>query len=153
MLPVPPTPAESTTHPTLSKKYITPVALTDRKAASGIQPLFYGRLLFSQSSFTSPNDVFIIRDLQVLEASILQSEASVRFNGKVEQITHLTEAALQHMHLDSGESFWFKGALDKDVQGWILKPRGWKAGETKKWPVVLLIHGGLTSPNLRLFLS
>ncbi|KAG6890830.1 hypothetical protein C0995_003263 [Termitomyces sp. Mi166 len=147
VLPVPPTPGESTTHPVLPKKYTTPVALTDSKAASGIQPLFHGRLLFSQSSFTSPNDVFIIRNLQQLEASMLQSERPVLFDGKVEQITHLTESALQGMNLDSGESFWFKGALDKDVQGWILKPRGWKEGDTKKWPVVLLIHGGLTSPT------
>ncbi|KAG6868988.1 hypothetical protein C0993_006510 [Termitomyces sp. T159_Od127] len=142
MLPIPPTPSESTTHPTLPKKYTLPVALTDSKAASGIQPLLYGRLLFSQSSFTSPNDVFIIRNLQVLEASILQSEESVRFNGNVEQLTYLTESALQDTNLDPGKSFWFKGALDKDVQGWVLKPLGWKAGETKKWPAVLLIHGG-----------
>ncbi|KAG6814233.1 hypothetical protein H0H92_015348 [Tricholoma furcatifolium] len=142
VLPVPPTPAKSTTHPSLSKKFTTPVALTDGKAASGIQALFTGRLLFSQSSFTSPNDVFIIRNLQRLEASILSNEEPVKFDGAVEQITHLTESALQDLEFSSGESFWFKGALDKDVQGWVLKPRGWKEGEMKRWPVVLLIHGG-----------
>ncbi|KAG6891667.1 hypothetical protein C0992_012716 [Termitomyces sp. T32_za158] len=140
-LPIPPTPAETTRHPNLPKKYTIPVALTDSKAASGIQPLFHGRLLFSQSSFTSPNDVFIIRNLQVLETSILQSEEPVRFDGQVEQITYLTQSALQGTHLDSGESFWFKGALDRDVQGWVLKPLGWQAGETKKWPVDLKALG------------
>ncbi|KAH0586242.1 Dipeptidyl-peptidase 5 [Termitomyces sp. J132] len=142
VLPVPPTPPETTTHPTLPNKYITPVALTDSKAASGIQPLFHGRLLFSQSSFTSPNDVFVIRNLRRLETSILQNEEPVHFDGQIQQITYLTESALHGMNLDSGESFWFKGALDKNVQGWILKPHGWKDGKTKKWPVVLLIHGG-----------
>ncbi|KAG6918779.1 hypothetical protein DXG01_011970 [Tephrocybe rancida] len=142
VLPVPPTPASSTTNPSLSKKYTTPVALTDSKAASGIQPLYTGRLLFSQSSLTSPNDVFVIRDLQRLEASILQSEEPIQFNSQAEQLTHLTESALQGTNLSSGESFWFKGALDKDVQGWALKPHGWKEGDEKKWPVVLLIHGG-----------
>ncbi|KAG6842004.1 hypothetical protein C0991_004495 [Blastosporella zonata] len=142
VLPVPVTPSTSTTNPSLSKKYTTPVALTHGRAASGIQPLFTGRLLFSQSSFTSPNDVFIIRDLQRLEASILQSEEPIQFKSDIQQITHLTESALQGTNFSSGESFYFKGALDKDVQGWALKPRGWKEGETKKWPVVLLIHGG-----------
>jgi len=44
--------------------------------------------------------------------------------------------------LSPGEEFWFKGAADKDVQGWTIKPKGWKAGEKKKWPVILFIHGG-----------
>ncbi|KAG6857145.1 hypothetical protein H0H87_008715 [Tephrocybe sp. NHM501043] len=142
VLPVPPTPAESTTNPNLSKKYTTPVALTNSKAASGIQPLFYGRLIFSQSSLTSPNDVFIIRNLQRLEDFILQSDEPIQFDPQIDQLTRLTEHALLEANLSSGETFWFKGALGKDVQGWALKPGGWKEGETKKWPVVLLIHGG-----------
>jgi len=142
VLPIPPTPSKSTTNPILSEKYTTPVALTDSKAASGIQPLFTGRLLFSQSSLTSPNDVFVIRDLSRLEDTILQSEEPLHFEGDVEQITRLTESVLSDKNLSPGESFWFKGANDKNVQGWALKPRGWKKNEMKKWPVVLLIHGG-----------
>ncbi|KAF5382775.1 hypothetical protein D9615_002913 [Tricholomella constricta] len=142
VLPVPPTPSTSTTDPELPKKYTLPVALTHSKAASGIQPLYTGRLLFSQSSLTSPNDVFIIRDLKRLEDSILQSDEPLRFDGQAEQITRLTESALKSKKLSPGESFWFKGANDKNVQGWALKPRGWTSNEKKKWPVVLLIHGG-----------
>ncbi|GLB38400.1 putative prolyl oligopeptidase family protein [Lyophyllum shimeji] len=142
VLPIPPTPSESTTHPDLPRKFTTPVALTHSKAASGIQPLFTGRLLFTQSSFTSPNDVFVIHDLKRLEDAILQSEKPLRFEGEAKQITHLTEAALKGKNLSPGESFWFKGANDRDVQGWALKPPGWKGSEKKRWPVVLLIHGG-----------
>ncbi|RDB17836.1 Dipeptidyl-peptidase 5 [Hypsizygus marmoreus] len=142
VLPIPPTPSESTTHPSLDKKYTSPVALTHGQAASGIQPLFTGRLLFSQSSLTSPNDVFIVRGLKRLEDDILQNEAPLQFKGHTEQITRLTEAALKPKNLSVGENFWFKGADDKKVQGWALKPKGWKPDEKKKWPVVLLIHGG-----------
>ncbi|KAG5638713.1 hypothetical protein H0H81_010695 [Sphagnurus paluster] len=142
VLPVPPTPAKSSTNPDLGKKYTKPMALTKGKAASGIQPLYTGRLLFSQSSLTSPNDVFVIRDLQRLEASILQSDEPSDFEAHVEQITRITEDALKDKNLNPGESFYFKGAEHKDVQGWAVKPHGWKAGEKKKWPVVLLIHGG-----------
>ena len=41
-----------------------------------------------------------------------------------------------------GEEFWFKGALDRNVQGWISKPKGSRKGGEKAWPVALLIHGG-----------
>ena len=64
------------------------------------------------------------------------------FTGQVEQITRFTENSLKGKDLSAGEEFWFKGADDKNVQGWVLKPKGWKAGEKKKWPVALLIHGG-----------
>ena len=142
VLPVPPTPDKSTTDPKLAPKYATPVALTRSRAASGIQTLFTGRLLFTQSSFTSPNDVFIIRGLKRWEADIEQNENPVPFTGQVEQITRFTENSLKGKDLSAGEEFWFKGADDKNVQGWVLKPKGWKAGEKKKWPVALLIHGG-----------
>jgi dipeptidyl aminopeptidase/acylaminoacyl peptidase len=143
VLPVPPTPDRSTTDPVLPSKYSIPVALTNSKAVSGIQTLFNGRLLFSQSSFTSPNDVFIIRGLQRYEADVMNSENPLPFGGRAEQITHLAADGLKGKNLNKGEEFWFKGANDKEIHGWALKPRYWKANEKKKWPVVLLIHGGL----------
>ncbi len=46
-------------------------------------------------------------------------------------------------NLDVGESFWFEGAEGKNVQGWLMKPKGWKKDDKKKvWPVAVLIHGG-----------
>ncbi|KAJ7644021.1 Alpha/Beta hydrolase protein [Roridomyces roridus] len=140
VLPVPPTPESATSE--LAPKYHTPVALVHTGATSGIQPLSNGGLLFSRSSFTSPNEVYLIRDLKSFEAEILASDALLTFNGKAEQITHFAEEELDGKSLDSGEEFWFKGALDKDVQGWVLKPQGFKKDDKKKWPVVLLIHGG-----------
>ena len=100
--------------------------------------------MFSKSSFTSPNDVFLIRDLDALQNEILHSKEPVVFKGHPDRITSFTEASLQGKDLNEGEEFWFKGARGKDVQGWILKPKGWKPGQIKKWPIVLLIHGGLS---------
>jgi len=141
-LPIPPTPNKSTTEPQLPLKYTSPIALTHHRAASAIQTLFSGRLLFTQSSFTSPNDVFVIHNLKQFETEVLQSDNPVSFSGEIRQLTRLTENALKDKHLSKGEEFWFKGANDRDVQGWILKPGGWKDGDHKKWPIVLLIHGG-----------
>ncbi|EGN98331.1 hypothetical protein SERLA73DRAFT_91651 [Serpula lacrymans var. lacrymans S7.3] len=140
-LPVPPTPSESTTHPSFPSKYSTPVPLTDSRAASGVQILSNNRLVFTSSSLTTPNDVFIIRQLDRVEADISSQAANV-YRGQLEQVTRFTADSLQGKNLSEGEEFWFKGGDDIDVQGWILKPKGWKAGDEKKWPILLLIHGG-----------
>ncbi|KAF7980487.1 hypothetical protein HWV62_37978 [Athelia sp. TMB] len=141
VLPVPPTPKESTDNPGLPSFYTTPVELVGSAASSDIQPLGDNRLLFTQSSFTSPNDVFVLEGLKALEAE-LDGTREASFKGSVKQVTKFTEEALKGKQLAEGEDFWFKGAEGKDVQGFILKPKGWKQGENKKWPVLLLIHGG-----------
>jgi dipeptidyl aminopeptidase/acylaminoacyl peptidase len=139
---VPPTPRQSTAQ----QLSTTPVELTSSHAASAIQPLSSGRLLFTQSSLTSPNDVFILRELDQLETD-LEHQKAVVYQGQPQQITRLTEDALKGKDLAEGEDFWFKSA-GNDVHGWILKPKGWKVGDKKKWPVLMFIHGGLLNVHL-----
>jgi len=141
-LPVPPTPSHSTTHPKLDAKFTTPTVVVLSNAATGLQTLSSDRILFSQSSLTSTKDVFIIRDLKLLEKAILAGDQVNSIQTQAERITHFSESELENKTLSPGEEFWFKGAADKDVQGWTIKPKGWKAGEKKKWPVILFIHGG-----------
>ena len=43
-------------------------------------------------------------------------------------------------HLSDTEGFWYKGADDWDVQGWVMKPAGFTAGGS--YPTILEIHGG-----------
>ncbi|KAE9393265.1 alpha/beta-hydrolase [Gymnopus androsaceus JB14] len=129
VLPIPATPQKSTTDPDLSPKYLTPVPIVKDGASSGLQTLYNGRVLISKSSFTSPNDVFLVRGLDDLQMQIAQAEGAAKFTGKVEQITNLTD--LGEKKLSKGEEFWFKGAEDIDMEG-----------EKKAHPVVLLIHGG-----------
>jgi dipeptidyl aminopeptidase/acylaminoacyl peptidase len=126
----------------LDLKRYTPFPITHSKAASGLQTFPGGYLIFSQSSLTSPNDVFVIRHLKALEAAISSGDSVELATVKLARITNFSEADLKDKSLSEGEEFWFRGALDKQVQGWALKPTGWKEGEKKKWPVVLLIHGG-----------
>jgi dipeptidyl aminopeptidase/acylaminoacyl peptidase len=147
VLPVPRTPDQSTHDPNLPAKYTKPIPLTHHHAASGVQAFPNGRLIFTQSSFTSPNDVFIIRGLKTLESDI-ESEKAVIAQSLIHRVTTFTQDLLKGKDLSKGEEFWFKGAEDKDVQGWLLKPKGWKSGEKKKWPILLLIHGGVISSYL-----
>lgn len=130
-LPLPPTPSASNTQPALPASYDAPTALTHTGAVSGIQALSNGRLLFSRSSLTAPNDVFIIRNLTEPGYGKI----------KVEQLTTFTADALKGKELSAGESFYFDGAEQK-IQGWVVKPAGFQSGQKKKYPIVLLIHGG-----------
>jgi dipeptidyl aminopeptidase/acylaminoacyl peptidase len=125
VLPLPPTPHKSTVHLELGPEYPAPVALMHSGAASGLQIIPNGRLIFSQSSFTSPNDVYIIRNLQSLQAKIRRGSEPIIVNAQVERVTRLTEASLERKDLAEGEEFWFKGAENRTVQGWVLKPKGW----------------------------
>lgn len=111
--------------------------LTQTGTVSGIQTLQNGRLLFTRSSLTSPNDVFVIRNLNNIN---LFSDDVKQVS--IDQLTKFTEDELESKSLSTGEDFYFEGAENKTVHGWIRKPPGFKEGEKAKWPVVLLIHGG-----------
>ncbi len=60
--------------------------------------------------------------------------------GTTTQLTSLNAAFLKELDLLKLEEFWFTGAENTKVHGFIQKPPGFKAGE--KYPVVLTIHGG-----------
>lgn len=55
-------------------------------------------------------------------------------------LTHENDALVAQLALNPAEDFWFTGAAGAKVQGFIVKPPNWKPG--KKYPAVLLIHGG-----------
>ena len=78
-----------------------------------------------------------------MEATIAEGNITATAGIEPDRLTHFAKEALEGKNLSEGEEIWFKGALGKDVQAWILKPKGWKAGERKRWPVVFVIHGGL----------
>jgi dipeptidyl aminopeptidase/acylaminoacyl peptidase len=107
----------------------SPTPLVESGAASGLQPLPVGGLVFTRSSLTSPNDVF------VLSASDIVHKKAPR------QVTSFAAKKLAGKHLDAGRELFWQGAK-QTIQGWVLTPPGFKKGEDKKWPVVMLIHGG-----------
>jgi dipeptidyl aminopeptidase/acylaminoacyl peptidase len=111
-----------------------PVRLTREHSASSPQMLPGGRLLFTQSSFTEPNNLFVLTSSPKSLVKITNFGKEIAEQGKV---------------LDKGEEFWVEGAEPgRQVHSWVLKPKGWKEAKengermTKRWPAVLLIHGG-----------
>lgn len=108
-----------------------PYALTGQHAASLAQSLPNGRLLFTQNSLTTPNNLWLLSGLDRPNEPL-----------KLKQISHFAETHLQGLGLSSAEEFWFEGAKGAQVHGFALKPKGWEEGKKKAYPAVLLIHGG-----------
>jgi dipeptidyl aminopeptidase/acylaminoacyl peptidase len=55
-------------------------------------------------------------------------------------LTHLNDALLASLDLPAMESFWFPGAENATVQGFIIRPP--KFDPAQKYPLKFLIHGG-----------
>jgi dipeptidyl aminopeptidase/acylaminoacyl peptidase len=123
---VPATPKDSS----VDAVHATPKALTENGAASGVHPLKDGRLVFTRSTLTSPNEVFLLSS----------SGHSLLEGAKERQLTAFSESGLKEKHLDKGTDLWWDGAKQK-IQGWVVTPPGFKKGEKASYPVVMLIHG------------
>jgi dipeptidyl aminopeptidase/acylaminoacyl peptidase len=55
-------------------------------------------------------------------------------------LTHINDAVLSQIAMSPLESFWFPGAHNDKVEGFLVKPPNFDA--SKKYPVKFLIHGG-----------
>ena len=89
--------------------------------------------------------MFVIRDLHELEADFVKTQGDFKWKGTPEQITQFSEKALVGKTLRPPEDFYFEGAEGKQVHGYVVKPYGWKEGDKRKWPGLLLIHGGMSA--------
>lgn len=82
------------------------------------------RLVFSGSSNAQPAEVF---------------SAATDGSNNVQQLTHVTDAAMAPFKLRSAEDFEWMGAIKK-AHGFLLKPANFDP--SKRYPLIVLIHGG-----------
>lgn len=86
-------------------------------------------IIFTKVSVERPNEVYR-----------LALKADGTADGKAEQLTHMNDAVFAGAFTSPIEPFWFTGAEQTKVEGFIVKPPDFDA--KKKWPVKFLIHGG-----------
>ncbi len=60
--------------------------------------------------------------------------------GRITQLTEVNADVLHGVALGDVEEVWYKSVEDYDIQGWIIKPPGFDP--SKKYPLILAIHGG-----------
>ena len=100
-------------------------SLIANTASNGISLSDDGKTMaFTRSSLAAPAEVF-----------------AANTNGSdVRQLTQANAGLLAQLDLDKGEDFEFDGALKAKIHGFIVKPP--QFDKAKKYPMVLLIHGG-----------
>jgi dipeptidyl aminopeptidase/acylaminoacyl peptidase len=63
-----------------------------------------------------------------------------RVEGKDRRVTDFNKKWIEGLDLRPHERFAFKSSGGHTVEGWIMKPSGWRKG--KKYPMAVEIHGG-----------
>jgi dipeptidyl aminopeptidase/acylaminoacyl peptidase len=86
---------------------------------------------FTNNSLRSPNEIYGISLCPNVFCDPLPPPR---------QISHLNDSVLSQVAMSPLESFWFTGAHNDKVEGFLVKPPNFDA--SKKYPVKFLIHGG-----------
>jgi Prolyl oligopeptidase family len=60
--------------------------------------------------------------------------------GRMTQLTHLNDGLVARLDLSKMEPFWFAGAGETQVEGFLLRPPNFDP--SRKYPLKFLIHGG-----------
>jgi dipeptidyl aminopeptidase/acylaminoacyl peptidase len=104
---------------------------------------------FSRMSIGAPTEIYALGNADyVVRADKLKAMMSgeskeplpEKAYAKPLQLTHLNDAVLSQVAMSPLESFWFTGAHNDKVEGFLVKPPNFDA--SKKYPVKFLIHGG-----------
>ncbi len=82
------------------------------------------KLIFLKQGINHPTDIFSFD---------LRTE-------KVIPLTAINKKLLSKLEMNSAEEFWFDGAEQDKVHGFLVKPPSFDP--SKKYPLVMLIHGG-----------
>jgi dipeptidyl aminopeptidase/acylaminoacyl peptidase len=98
-----------------------------------------GSLWFTQMTAMAPTTIKHIGPGQVCQASDPKKCGDVPFVYKP-PVESINSTVLSEIEISKLESFWFTGAHNDKVQGFLVKPPDFDAG--KKYPVKFLIHGG-----------
>jgi dipeptidyl aminopeptidase/acylaminoacyl peptidase len=92
------------------------------------------------SDFDVSRDGHILAFTRTTTAMPAEVFASNSDGTGVRQLTHQNGALLSQLDLPAAEHFWFEGAAKTQVEGMLLRPPHFDA--SKKYPLLLLIHGG-----------
>ncbi len=100
-------------------------------------------MLFTEMSIAAPNEIYS-------SPASFKNPCGIRHKGEPkpmdciypnpEALTHFNDAILSQVEMSPLESFWFTGAHNDKVEGFLVKPPNFDA--SKKYPVKFLIHGG-----------
>ncbi len=103
-----------------------------------------GMLFYTSMSLEHPSEISAVSQIPCSNAPAENPSAGERAYKHLlclaNPLTHFNDAVLSQVDMSPLESFWFTGAHDDKVEGFLVKPPNFDA--SKKYPVKFLIHGG-----------
>jgi dipeptidyl aminopeptidase/acylaminoacyl peptidase len=104
-------------------------------------------LVFSRMSTTAPNEIYASETVgsgcPSMTGNVDPGKESCSLN-KDRAVSRTNDALLSQVSMSPLESFWFTGANDDKVEGFLVKPPNFDAN--KKYPVKFIVHGGPEVP-------
>lgn len=95
--------------------------LVTGKTAEGFSVSDDGLIAFVAMNTTAPTELYL-------------------FDGEERKLSSFNDRLLAGLDLVEPEHFTFKNRIGRTVDGWIMRPVGWKEGES--YPCILEMHGG-----------
>ncbi|MDX2034750.1 MAG: S9 family peptidase [Blastocatellia bacterium] len=103
----------------------------------GVKPLLAGTASNGLSLSADGRTLAFTRSSLIMPAEVFASDTD---GGNVRQLTQTNAAQLAQLDLNPAEDFEYTGGKGARIHGFIVKPP--QFDKTKKYPMVLLIHGG-----------
>ncbi len=107
-------------------------------------------LLVTRESTTEPADLYLLRPgsgiAPILKLGPRAAGATPADAGATTERLTRTGDVLSAVEMNPAEEFWYSGAGGHPIQGFLIRPPGFRAG--RKIPLILLIHGGPQSAFL-----
>ena len=109
-------------------------------------------LLFTRMSISSPIDIYVAATKYTMcevypkndrDPSWLYERPDCQLS-KARALTHLNDPILSQVSIAPLEPFWFTGANNDKVQGFLVKPPNFDPN--KKYPLKFIVHGGPEVP-------
>lgn len=108
---------------------------------SNLRRIDDGKVLVTRESMTGPAELYILElgKGQEVDLSLEGRQEKMDVN-EANRLTEQSEPLDRMVELNPPEEFWYKGADEDPVHGFLLKPPGFIEG--KRYPLLLIIHGG-----------
>ena len=103
---------------------VEPVTHGDRRLTGFSPSGNYGTMAYVAADSAHPDELFV----------------SAVDGGHEKQLTAFNRALMQEVQLASAERILFLSKDGAQIEGWVLKPRGYDSA--RSWPLIVTIHGG-----------
>ena len=104
----------------------------------GSRPIISGQAVYDDMQFNADGKTIVFT--RQTGSSPIEICRAMSNGGEAVPLTHLNDDLLNKYQLTDFEDFWVSGADGVQIQSFLLKPPNFDA--TRKYPVIVMIHGG-----------